>query len=352
MTKDMESVVSRELRDRIPPTMITVEGITRAGKRRILGRRLGFAGAFVTGMAALTAGILVLQPGPGGPGANAGASADPSVSSSAVDDLQPPTGEQPSFPLPDLDWSRQYDWGTDGSHAETPETAMLTDALWEWTSGRDDVHLWWVNGITDGRDPVTRENLLPVYRTKQDLYEDDDPSVSGSATGAATGYSRPVYILNTGSDFERSLIWTVDGVENSAAIDMTVYPKGSYLPGAESVEGAAPSAHETRHLVAGCEDYRYDAQGTGENLAEFTCDESEGPDGERIITVEAMFNATTASEQKMITAVVYQPNGNAVVIEGTAYNSENERFTRGMGPGLTADDMADLALSLPDVIVR
>ena len=65
-----------------------------------------------------------------------------------------------------------------------------------------------------------------------------------------------------------------------------------------------------------------------------------------------MSSAKSDREQKMITAVVYQPNGNAVVVRGTAYNTENEPFTKGMGPGLTAEDLADLALAMPDVIVE
>lgn len=351
MTKDMGSVVSRELRDRIPSTTITADAIVRAGKRRVLGRRLGFAGAFVTGIAALTAGILVLQPIGG-----ALPSASPSASSSSGLDespAPPPQEVQPSFPLPDLDWNEPYDWNFDSAlETETAETVILTERLWQWIAGRGDIELFYFDEFTGETEPITRANFPAIVRAPQNLVEDLEPDPGTFKLGPPTGYRRPLYVLDSGPGIATHVRWSFDEADNDAMIGVAFYPKDSYLPGAKSTE-ASPGNYDVRHLVAGCEDYRYTGQGgAGEDLADFTCAETAGPDGERILTVECVLNADSEYSVKTITVVVYRPDGNAVVVDGSPISEEGAAHHKGQGPILTGADLADLALSLPDLVIK
>ncbi|GIG67271.1 hypothetical protein [Phytomonospora endophytica] len=349
MTKDMGSVVSRELEGSIPASGITADGIVRAGRRRMVGRRLGFGGLFLTGAAALTAGILAIQPGSGSLPA-----ASPSASGSAEESPPPapPQEEQQAFPLPDLDWENDsYDWGyADSTDVETAETAILTERLWQWISDYEGLELLEYDG-SGGSEPVTRENFHPFQRTVQKLVEDLAPEPGDFSLGPDAGYERPIYLWAGGASYSSGYAWRFDGADNDAQIGVTIYPKGSYLPGPKSVR-SMPSTWDVRHLVAGCEDYRFDSQGRTGKLADFSCEEKDGPDGERILMVECVFNAESEWAQTMVTAVVYQPNGNAVVVDGYAVDGENLPFKTGMGPVLTGEEMADLALSLPDLVVK
>ncbi|MEV0647670.1 hypothetical protein AB0I28_20615 [Phytomonospora sp. NPDC050363] len=344
MTNDIRSVVSRELEGEIPPSALTADGIVTAGRKRVLGRRLGIGGALVTGVAALAAGILVFQPATGG--VATGASPEPSVSADAA----PQVEEQPSFPLPDLDWNEGYSWTAASSGTGTPETEVLTDALWEWIAARGDVSLYRHDDAGDADVQITRDNLPPVGRSNVFLV--------GDAAGEPAAFSRPVYVFG---DSSKRLRWVVDGVPDDSAIFLTLYPKDSYLQGAGSIDGVLPLKPDPRYLVAGCEDYRYDSQTHEGQLADFTCDERTGPGGERILTVECVLDADGDSTQKIVTALVYLPDGNAVVVNAEPIVGHQNTGTNpgqgtgqgtGPGPGLTADDMVDLALSMPPVIVK
>lgn len=62
--------------------------------------------------------------------------------------------------------------------------------------------------------------------------------------------------------------------------------------------------------------------------------------------------ADSPNAQKTVTVVVYRPDGNAVVVDGSAISKEGGSFHKGQGPILTADEMTDLALSMPDLVVK
>ncbi|HEY1175925.1 MAG TPA: hypothetical protein VGF17_07180, partial [Phytomonospora sp.] len=262
----------------------------------------------------------------------------------------PPQEEQPSFPLPDLDWENDhFDWSYNGSSdIETAETVILTDRLWNWISDYEGLQLY--SGTGEG-ERVTRDEFIPFVRATQKLVTDLEPDDGTFSLGPDTGYERPVYLWTAGANFGDGYRWRFDGAPNDGQIGIGIYPKGSYLTGPKSVL-ASPSTWEVRHLVAGCEDYRFDSQGRSGKLADFTCDEKKGPDGEKILIVECLVNAESEWAQTMVTAVVYRPDGNAVVVDGYAYTEEYQGFQTGMGPVLTGDEMADLAMSLPALIVK
>lgn len=343
MNHPIRERVSAELSGAVPLSTLDEDGIVRAGRRRAGARRIGFVGAFALGLAALTGGIVALQPGGG------------------TAPVEAASQEQPSYPIPGLDVNRQWAWRLDGLTDGRPEptrtdaTRKITDALWTWIEGRDDLAVTRYDPAANTYVPVTRETFPDVVRDIQSLYDVTD--------GAETpqGYQRPVYRLGEsvyGQEHD-DLSWTF--AENAGAnvmdesVRLAYYPKDSYLYGAQSSHYGDPSQPAPHELVAGCEDYSYDAGEYAPRVGSFDCAESTGPNGERVIVVDWTETTGTTSHRTSRTVVLYRADGNAVVVSDSAYTSTHSAAIDAVpaDPRLTlgAEDLVGLAAAMPDVVV-
>ncbi|GIG67269.1 hypothetical protein [Phytomonospora endophytica] len=341
MTKDFGPALDRELDTASPPTAITADGIIHKGRRQG-ANRVAYTGTASVIAVFLAAG-LVFQLVGGGPGGGPdGAQASPSASG------EPDPPGQVAFPLPDLPEDKEYGWiGGGGDPNDT--TRGLTDQWWAALSAVEGAEVL-TSGENDPMVPVTdRVDFPDIVRGVEGLFEDLNVGGSGFSKGPATGYSRPFYTMND---------WPMlqfDGELGPDVLEIAYYPKGSYLPGARTQPGG--SYADYRHLTEGCEDLTYNAQGRAGWTTGFECAESDGPGGERVLSMEITTNnPSRTSEHRYNRVVVYYPDGNAVVITDHAPSWQerddgHNATLSGTSPGLGTDELAALAFRIPPGVI-
>ena len=340
MTHRLRDRVAGELTGAVPPSALDTDRIVKAGRRRLGARRAGLAGGFALAVVALTGGILALQPAGGTAPVDAAAEG------------------QPTYPLPGLDGDKQWTWKLDGlsngGPTRTEATEEITDALWSWIESRDDLAVTRYDPAANSYVPVTRETFPGVVRDTQSLYEVAD------GTDTPQGYQRPVYRLGEsvyGQEHD-DLSWTF--AENADAnimddsLRLAFYPKGSFVYGAQSARRGDPAEPDVHNLVAGCDGYSYDAGEYAPRVGTFSCEESTGPNGERVVAVTWNETTGTTSHRTSRTVVLYRNDGNAVVVSDSAYTSSHDIDAVPADPRLvlSAEELTELAASMPDVVVE
>lgn len=341
MTEDFGPALDRELDNASPPTDITADGIIHKGRRQTFSRRAR-TGAAASIAAVMAAGLVFQLASGGGPGADA-AGATPSGSAS------PEIVAQPVFPLPEVDPEKDWDWAW-GFEGENEATKALTHSWWQALSGVDGAAITAGGEGAGSGDPAAEENFTPFSRNVDRLVEDLDPEPGGFSRGPEQGYTRPVYRLS-------NVPVTFDGVARPDYVSVTYFPRGSFLEGTKSIPGAGPHTYDWRHLMSGCEDNFYGAQGRDGWKSDYTCAESAGPAGERVIEIELAVHRPNDSSPagRYSYAVVYLADGNAVVVQDVApeaqLHGESEPSIANPRPGFSPAELAELVFSVPPVLV-
>lgn len=292
------------------------DDLVAGGRRRRKRRAVGIAAGAVLTVAALTAGALAL----------------PQFVTDRSDAAADDKVEQPEYPFPDLkppDDGFYYEIHPSREEGERSKAAdEYGKAFTEWFASEQDLTFTDWPGMRVDEDEVllfeanTENNgtligdPLPRYRIGPTGYDDEMPV-----------------------DFEHRF----GDRKVSDFLSLTVYPRGSFLDGSGDAVG---------HL-ANCEDT------TGEEtILDVTCTESTGPDGEKIIASDTINKERKTGDiwQKFRTVVVYRADGTAVMtndsIPGFDGEGAHSTLDPDLDPYLSIDDLTDLALSMPDTVVK
>lgn len=319
-TDDLNLALDDEFERCTPDISIVPSEVVIRGRRRVRARRIGAGGGGLAAIAVVA--VLVPTVFAGGP------PAEPAE----------PAGirqQDPSeYPIA-LDPNVEYIWGADESrfdeanesdaYSTTPATAELNTA---WQAALDDLGFQAQPGWGD-----------EVQRHNDVLTPDKDQSgVYGGWAGEESLVlaERPVYSASASDDTDQ--------------LSMEVYPAGSFLVGA-GTQAKNPSwlLPDPRYLVPGCDPFTrsFDPAPAQTVMADvtFECVDSDGPDGERILSVRPSHSWDGHTTRMIAYLVVYRTDGTAVRITDRSWNEKSPLQ-------FTDEQMTDLALALPSVPVE
>lgn len=231
--------------------------------------------------------------------------------------------EQPEYPLPDLpqlDDDQRYTWDSMDEGEQSDAADEYGDAFYDWFAA------------TDFEFTDTSDIILQDYEIWKETFSDD-----GSATGSPTGDSVPTYAVGAVAG---------TGDELGDNLSMRVHPKASFKPG----------PGEGYEYLATCTDYEEQVDGLTVAVR-FECEEVDGPDGSRYLTVTETHVDTENDDLYRVTntAVLYRADGTAIVVSDEAPGSEysgDYPIDADATPHFGAGELAELAQSMPDVIVE
>jgi len=315
MTRDISSIVDGELDAIAPPSPLSGPALAATGRRGLRRRR--FAG-LLGGVAVIAAASVLAVTALGG-----------------TPPESPASDVQPSFPLPELDPSKTYDWEYASDEA-TPETERLTAALWERLSALDGVEVLALDrGTGHVAAPETVEDLAdfpPITRADNKLLED------GPEGRIETGHVQPLYEMY---GVGRVVLSRPGAAKMQLLVEM--YPKGGYLAEAPDGVGADQESMPVPYLQPDCE-------GLGGEVYAIAHDCSEPRTEGRDSIFELQYvvgDATPTADMHGLRVVRYFANGNALVITLAGLVPSGEQAE----PVLTGEALAELARSLPAVPV-
>jgi len=318
-TDEINRVLDNEFERCTPELSIVPSAIVAGGRRRVRARRTGYAAGGVAVLAAVA--LLVPAVFAGGTGPDTGGPA------------AGPRQQDPSeYPIA-LDPNVEYIWSPDESrfdeenevnaYTETPATEELTAA--------------WLDALADlGIQPQGRWNE-EVLRHNEVLTPDQDQSGAYGGWGGDESQvlaERPAYSAQ---------VDTSDGV-----LSMDIIPGGLFLRGA-AAQPRNPSylLPDPRYLVPGCDPWTFDLEfpRPAEVEVAFECVDSDGPDGEQILSVRPFLTQDGNTTYPVAYLVVYRADGSAVLITEWEWNEQS-------APVLTDEQMTEIALALPSVPVE
>ncbi|MFD0559216.1 hypothetical protein FB566_5181 [Stackebrandtia endophytica] len=360
MNRDIKELLNEAIKNEPPAKPLDVDALAAEGNRRIRGNRLGVAGAAAGTLAVVTAAALILPGAFGGTGSN-------ETSSVAADEDQnlETDNEQGEYPVPPLDPDRKYRYGN-SSNTSVPETEQLTEVFWSLMAASFPDMVVFSFG---GADPLPPDLYPTMSRSESDLLLMDEdteyPTTTYGDEGEPIGYSRPIYGFAENAGFYGT-IWTVTDPDRKVydEFDLTIHPKGSFDTEPKSYPNGSASKPPVPHLTTGCEDQLNSGQGGTDNFEQdYTCSESTGPNGEPVQVVELTLSVGNNGNHdfismKAITVIVTLENGNAVVFTNmygsTEVDGEHGAYLdlADIDPAMSADDMVELAISLPQVVVH
>lgn len=301
------SGVRRQLDAAAPPMSLnlTADAMTAIGRRSLRRHRIARTALGAVATAVVTALAIVLI----GPGAH---HAPP-----------PDSTEQPTYPLPSLDPNRSYTWTMAPPQEQTSpttsndETRRLVEGMWRALSAPDAAY-----GVATG---PSRDELTPataVHRSERG--HRSEWSLILNESGAEFDYLATVPVYSSGGDGPQ-LYLTMPGDPNGtgpvATVGVTVWPKGSFPGGrpaagvkSQNVDGWQPPAP---YLEVNCSD---EAKRFTEPDYTYDCTFGRDPagraySGTTLVFTGAPDESLAASIQRRV--VLYQENGNAVVVEAT-----------------------------------
>lgn len=340
MVEDIKGLLDDAASQNQPASTIDTVQIVARGKRSVRGRRLKAGGAATAGIAVLAAGALLL------PSAFAGNNDGPDRLGDGQAADSP--AEQPKFTLPDVEEKDgyKYQWDAEGtakdpngmhddSSTTTDATAQYDKAFWKYMQDNfDEIGVTVAPKIetyvpmTDGNRPVLTRNMMELNEYPGN--GEDPTSVSTEAI--------PQYGLNVDL--------TLSGKKSKVddLIIATVYPNGGFKSG----EG------DTFEYLYTCEASKAGPSGKQAAAQKHTCEESTGPNGEKIVNISTSFMTGTekmTERGRENTAVVYREDGTAVVVSDSSMFLDRE--SRDVAdPTMTAEQLTELALSMPGDIVE
>jgi len=345
MTENLTERLTEQLDHGAPPLGITADAMAAKGRKRLRARRFALGGGLTAGVAAIAAAVLVLPAAFGGGGGSGPADVPGNAASGTAE-------EQPSHPLPSLDPEKSYEWygDEDEENTSTAETEQLTDALWQYLAGKG-LELLKQGDEYDEFDEVTRENFPEFARQIDELNEIVEEG--GGYSSVPLDHTQPVYA------YDRDLIlqFSDDG-QYLDGLGIKVSPKDSYLPGPGQPERGAGDQQFTPHLYAGCEDLRYDGQGTDGWKTDFTCSDATTSTGEQVAISEVLVvNPGGTGAYRSLTVVVYRADGSALTMTDTMELRDThipvaDDYLEKKDFALDAEDLIALAEALPSVIVK
>jgi hypothetical protein len=338
-----------------PLLAFDADEVVARGRARLRRRRVGLAGGVAVGVAAAVAAGLALT-STVGPTHQIGG---------------PPSG--PRYTLPDLDPGVHYYWHSQG-RANDATAAQLSEAVVDYLAA----NLATAKVVAYGPDfeddgatyrrrlvsPGSPDSPLRLSRYTNELVTLSDP-------GSAAAYVEPVYRLwESGTPrAEDDSVSTLDqlsgaelaldgsGQDQIDLLRVALFPAGGYRSGVDPAKMGARRPSDG-YLVEGCETYDVtDAhKGTADDRRfSFDCVESTGSRGERVVAVAAHETYLRGGARFTLhTVVVYRTDGTAVVVSDTPRPGLD--WEQGGGrvpgaPGLSLDDLTDLALALPLVTI-
>lgn len=321
MTDQIKAMLDEAAHIGEPPSHVNGDEIVLKGRKRNRARRFGVGGGATLGVAGLTAVALLLTPVDGGQTDERGAAAD--------------TVEQPEFELPDIDvkpgeklqWLRK----SDEESGPTKETEAFSAAFWEHLENEyDDI------GIADNAEntiePLTDANMTAMTRDFMWLNyveEDSEPT-------PVQHDPIPRYQLHTEVSLDRE-----DVID---AIEVTVYPKGSF-------EAGAGTEHDYRNLYT-CDHRDGGPEGVDPTEATRDCTEETGPGGEKIARIKTEHEVYDEFAGSDLQVVVYRADGTAIVVRDVfATKHLNDVDRSGEKLTLDLDQLTELALALPDDVL-
>ncbi|ADD45601.1 hypothetical protein [Stackebrandtia nassauensis] len=365
MNDDIRGTLSRAMPPDLPAPRIDLDTLEQEGEKLVKRRRFGLTGMASTGVAVVAALALTLPT---------------ALVSGAEQDDAAGNGEQKAYPLPDLDPDEIYGWIGIDDEKQTEATKELTEEFWAYlTQKYPDLKVHNENYVEDdsgddsgddpGDDPTggpdeNQEKYLepedyPTFlrgenslATVKDAVKDEWPDVQGSAImdEDPSGYTKPVYGMPTEEGLTGAI--RTDLKKDAAfidAFDISVHPKGSFGDGAKSIPGHPGRGPLLPYLAEGCEDEV--GPGKTENDTEgyeYDCEESTVPGGGKVHKIEQTANggeeAPDEIAHRVNTVIVTLANGNAVVINDMAEGDHE--------PTMSTDELTELALALPDVVVE
>ncbi|HEY1178054.1 MAG TPA: hypothetical protein VGF17_18005 [Phytomonospora sp.] len=316
-TEELNRALDEELDRSTPEVSFLPSEILRRGRRRARARFGGYA----AGGVAVVAAVAVLLP------AAFGGGVDPDTGSFGSRQQDPS-----EYPIA-LDPNVEYIWGADESRFDEEEevNAYITTPLTE------ELTAAWTAAIADLGIQTRPSFMDEVQRYNEVLTPDQDQSGAYGGWGGDESVvlaERPVY----GGQAE----------SEERVITMRVYPAGSFLRGA-GTQSKNPNylLPDVRYLVPGCDPYTQTVSTPEPEQVEttFECVDSDGPDGEQILSVRPSEVIDGRTVRTITYLAVYRPDGSAVLIRERAWNEQSE-------PSLTDEQLTGLALALPAVPVE
>ncbi|GLZ81040.1 hypothetical protein Afil01_58470 [Actinorhabdospora filicis] len=359
MTEDLKILLDEASSSGSPPLAFSAEDVVAKGRRRSQ-RRTGFAGAGLAVLTVLAVGAGVVLNGGGGGSPVAAGEPSPSDSSPSVwvTRLYPPegapvywgstwatrdaTGDAISATL--AAYLKQHYpnvknvlWGP-GEAPEYNNTKTLVDPADPGSSFRIDRYQAMLTTSRDGSYSVMMD-MVPIYRNwSGETGPGDD--MGGGDNADPVGNDEGIQLVVDGGD----------GTENVEALRVAVFPANTYVQGFDSSAEGTFSPTGGR-LISGCDEQTEPGEhGKPDTKITFECDETTGPNGERILTSvrTAWWKGSPITDY---TAVVYRADGTAVVLGTKAEKpigwKQGQSFDR--EPGLSMADMIAMALAVPPV---
>ena len=311
------------------------------------GKQVSRRTAIGAGLAVVVAGVaaVLLVSGPWA----RGSAHDPAASAQADQ------GGQREYPYPEVEEGKNYEWASGYGPGEdgfgTERTKVLDAALLGTQPLADADLAYWPRGYDDTVEPeAATAGAKLLGRRLQSLYP-----IEGRPGGPLTQLpslpgSRPAYHGRLAVDTRPG-----DGFHDLLTVD--VVPKGSYRKGAGDIGrigsvqgGSAP------WLTDGCADYDGHPQlgldGPAVHTA-YTCETvttSTGLEAFRV-TRDRVYEGGGVYE-KSVTVVVYQENGNALVVTAALAPDARGAGLNGGRPCLDGDAVLAVAEALPEVVVE
>lgn len=331
MTDDLRTALDTELDATAPPSPINGPEIVASGRRSVRRHRLArIAVSTVAAAVAVVLGIVLIGPAGQRP-------------------LPPDMNEQPSYPLPSLDPGRSYSWTPVGDQTYTEETRAFTLAFWSAFSGMD---AGVETGIPESRTrPATIDEYPRFSRHEWALVADDQAAAFDPPVHTAPHYGL--------TDQQGGVVYLTDlrsGLR--AELTVTVYPSGSYLREAPNAAFVIPATLElsSPYIEPNCAE---SARALPPPDYTFTCTGDTGANGEHVARTVATITDTAQTGPGMVKrVVVYQPNGNAIVLQVTMLDvaggdgvfdaADRERAEN----AISVDALTAVGLRIPELPVR
>lgn len=290
-----------------PPLGLDSEALARKGRKHLRVRRLSAVGG-LTAAVAVVAAVAVTLTG----------LATPSPADEAADGV-----EQPEYPLPELPEppeGAEYRWN---DVLGTTETSTAATAYGE--SFRD----WFAdNGMELAHWPGTAIGSRELFG--------GNPAESD---WDFEGITIPYYGIKSRVDPE-DFATMADagrvGYGEDDTVSLRVHPRGSFEPG----------AGDTYEYLATCTDDVALGINDGWRDADYTCDETTGPDGELVLRQHAVFEHDHGLWVTVNRVIVFRADGTAVEVDDEVRSDAESSLP------LSLDELTDLALSMPDAIVE
>ncbi|MGH8794004.1 MAG: hypothetical protein ACRDXX_15330 [Stackebrandtia sp.] len=352
MTEDLKNLLDEASGDDRPAFADPDDLVTR-GRRRVRRKNAGVIGSAALGVAAVTAGVVMLPAVFAGP-TDDGARPDDRNQAADAD-------EQPEYPLPELDPDGDYNWIVASGDPKTNEdTEVLTEALWSYFDDylEDlDPELFGEDDRVEVVDPDTDE---PIDR-------DDYPSLSRyNKLLDGEDYQAPVYGFSSEDDMiDESggvrLRFPEGHVGTDQILKVEFHSKGSYAEGEVYRDEDSFLDPAVPYLTPGCGDKGETADDGSTTTLRYTfeCAGGEGDNLARGVNLTVTPKDDDSEAYESNTLVVYGADGNALVLTmfpvGFPADENPAEWTidEGQSAGLGLGELNMLALALAqDVIIE